>query len=167
MVVLVMGLPGSGKSYFARKLAEALQAEYISSDQLRRKLFPVRHYTEREKMTVYEEMQQRVKEAVARGNSLVVDATFYLHRLREQFLAAAGGHAVMIEVTAPEHMVKERLQQPRTDSEADYDVYLAIRSVWEPVQQPHLTLESRNDNLDDMLKRTMNYLHLQHDTTGA
>lgn len=162
-----MGLPGSGKSYFARKLAEALQAEYISSDQLRKQLFPVRHYTEREKMTVYEEMLQRVKELVARGSNLVVDATFYLNRLREQFVDAVDDHVVMIEVTAPEHLIKERLQLPRTDSEADYDVYLAIRSVWEPVQQPHLTLESQNDNLQDMLKNALNYLHLQHDTTGA
>ena len=38
MLIAVMGLPGSGKSYFAHKLAGKLKAIYIGSDQVREKL---------------------------------------------------------------------------------------------------------------------------------
>jgi predicted kinase len=47
MTVIVFGLPGSGKSYFATRLAELLNASYISSDQLRMQLYAKRTYTEK------------------------------------------------------------------------------------------------------------------------
>lgn len=65
MVVLVMGLPGSGKSYLARRLAELIGATYISSDRVRRDLFPAARYTAEEKAGVYEEMQTRAAAFVA------------------------------------------------------------------------------------------------------
>jgi len=35
MIIIVFGLPGSGKSYFASKLAERINARYINSDVIR------------------------------------------------------------------------------------------------------------------------------------
>ena len=38
MVVIVFGLPGSGKSYFASRLAGIISADYINSDRVRREI---------------------------------------------------------------------------------------------------------------------------------
>jgi len=35
MIIVVTGLPGSGKSYFAQQLAPLMDAEYINSDKVR------------------------------------------------------------------------------------------------------------------------------------
>ena len=53
MVIIVCGLPGSGKSYFAERLAKKIDADYVNSDRLRKELFPSRTYSDREKATVY------------------------------------------------------------------------------------------------------------------
>ena len=52
MIVIVMGLPGSGKSYFASRLAAAIHATYISSDKVRKILIARRTYLEKEKELV-------------------------------------------------------------------------------------------------------------------
>ena len=56
MVVIVFGLPGSGKSYFASRLAKKLEADYISSDQVRKKLFTRPDYSEEGKKQVYKKL---------------------------------------------------------------------------------------------------------------
>ena len=49
MIVIVFGLPGSGKSYFASHLASMINADYINSDKVRRTMFDTRTYQKRKK----------------------------------------------------------------------------------------------------------------------
>ena len=46
--IAVSGLPGTGKSYFSRKLAERLPFLILESDALRKLLFPSPAYTAQE-----------------------------------------------------------------------------------------------------------------------
>jgi len=78
-------LPGSGKSYFAYRLADMTKANYISSDQLRKNLFPERTYSEKEKLLVYAEMLSQMKEHIRQNKNLVFDGTFYTNAIRKQF----------------------------------------------------------------------------------
>jgi hypothetical protein len=34
---------------------------------------------------------------------------------------------------------------------------------WEPIEEPHLLLQSTNDNIEDMLQKAANYLQLNND----
>lgn len=61
VIVAVCGLPGSGKSYFAARLAERLDAVYLSSDRVRREMFTRRTYSDDEKMDVYRELIHRAR----------------------------------------------------------------------------------------------------------
>lgn len=56
MVVIVIGLPGSGKSFFASQLAQLINADYINSDQVRKTMMPPGHYSQQEKHSVYSQM---------------------------------------------------------------------------------------------------------------
>ena len=62
MVILVLGLPGSGKSYFAGRLAQKINAEYLNSDQIRKEMFQGRTYSDSEKAKVYEALLQKMTE---------------------------------------------------------------------------------------------------------
>lgn len=160
MIIIVFGLPGSGKSYFARRLAAVLHAEYINSDILRRKMFHTRTYTEEEKEMVYDLMVDYMREAKTQNKNIVLDATFYKDRIRKKVTCETSVDGIiLIEVWAEESLIKERLLKPREDSEADFEIYRKIKAEWESLSEPHLVLQSTNDNIKEMLQQTMDYLH--------
>lgn len=163
MIIMVFGLPGSGKSFFAAHFANMIQADYVNSDRLRKQLFAKRSYSDSEKAAVYDEMLSRMRKACREEKNMVLDATFHKAKTRDQFLydESHAGNIYCIEVVAEESLIRERLKKIRPDSEADYTVYRLIRDQWEPMERPHLVLPSTNDNLDKMLQKALEYLHLK------
>ena len=165
MIVIVFGLPGSGKSYFASHLANKINADYINSDKVRRAMFDTRTYSIKEKLSVYYEMLTQMKEVVKQNKNLVLDATFYNNDIRKKFLdeAVDAGSIFFIEVKAEESIIRKRLQEKRVDSEADFEVYKKVKKQWEPLHQDHLVLQSTNDNINEMLYKAADYLYLKDD----
>jgi predicted kinase len=161
MFILVMGLPGSGKSCFARQLASVTGAEYISSDQVRQVMLGVATYSDKEKWMVYDEMLRMAVTAAGEGRNVVLDATFYTQALRRAFTRALeqAGRIILIEVMADERLIRERLRRPRMDSDANFEVYAELKELWEPVPEPHLTLRSTNENVESLLDQAMEYIH--------
>ena len=165
MIIIVFGLPGSGKSYFASRLAKTINAGYINSDRLRKEMFTTRTYSDQEKAAVYNVMLLKMKEAVSQNMSLVLDATFHKSETRETFSREMEGKGgiLFIEVTANEDITRERLKKERPYSEADFNVYKLIQQHWEPMTEAHLVLESTNENIDNMLQRAAQYLEQKND----
>jgi len=160
MVVIVTGLPGTGKSFFASHLAKKMHAAYINSDQVRKTMMPPGHYSLQDKRSVYDQMLAQVVALINQNKDVVLDASFYKSILREQFKKALTPVALVkfIEITATEAIIKDRVRLPRKDSEADFEVYKKIRAAWEPFLEPHLLLRSTNDNLVELLDAAINYL---------
>lgn len=163
MIIAVIGLPGSGKSYFAERLAAAIHAAYISSDQVRKTLMAMGHYTTEQKERVYDEMLVQTQQAVMQNKNVVLDATFYRRVIREKFMNKVRDEDGMrfIEITTPEPIIKERLKQKRKDSEADFEIYLQVRKQWEPLQEPHLALDSSGNDIEGMLRKAIHHLQLK------
>ena len=161
MIVIVLGLPGSGKSYFASRLAEVFQADYINSDQMRKEMFSKRIYSKQEKRAVYDAMLEKMKTVVKLNKDLVIDATFQREDSRQLFMRQLRGKVefFFIEITANPHLIRRRLKKERPFSEADFEVYEMTRQQWQAVREPHLSLESTDENIDYMLERAVNYLH--------
>lgn len=157
MVIMVLGLPGSGKSYFAEKLAQHIGAEYLNSDRIRKVMFQERTYSEAEKLKVYEAMLKKMQDTIAKEKDVVLDATFYKNKTREPFIKRHE-EIVFIEVWADEKIIQERLKENRLYSEADFKVYQLIKQNWEPLEKPHLKLQSTNNNIDVMVQSALNYL---------
>lgn len=164
MIIIVFGLPGSGKSFFASQLARKLKAGYMNSDELRRELFTVRTYTEEEKMVVYEKMREKMNNALEHNFTLVLDGTFYKESIRNKFReeVADKNELTFIEVTASESVIRSRLKKPRPVSEADYEVYKKLKDQWEPMKEEHLVITSTNNNIEEMLSKAEDLL-LHHD----
>jgi len=159
VIVIVFGLPGSGKSYFAQRLADMLNAEYVNSDRLRKELFSIRTYSASEKAQVYKAMLNNMNKGIVQGRDLVLDATFHKNESREMFAEKAGKEDLMfMEVQADEQIIRERLKKSRPYSEADYNVYLQTKEQWDPMSAPHLVLQSTNNNIDVMLQGAAKYL---------
>lgn len=165
MIVVVFGLPGSGKSYFAYQLADKLKADYIGSDRLRRDLFAETIYSESEKLLVYSKMLMEMRAHIRQNRDLVCDATFYKNDIRKQFIDEAGeeNEIIFIEIQAAEPVIRRRLAKKRADSDADFDVYQKIKEEWEPLQEEHLVLESTDNNINYMLNKAAAYLRRHND----
>jgi hypothetical protein len=161
MIIVVLGLPGSGKSYFAEKLSDRLGAVYLNSDQIRDSLGARGKYTAEDKMSIYRAMAENTGQALDAGKRVVVDGTFYLHTMINLFMKLAKTHAApiwFIRIEADESMIKSRLAKPRILSEADYNVYLKIKEQFEDLQVPYLTLQSEKDNVNRMLAQALDYI---------
>ena len=86
MVVIVFGLPGSGKSYFASRLARIVRADYINSDRVRKEMLARRTYSNQEKEIVYNKMLATLKEDQEQNRNVVLDATFHKKETRRLFM---------------------------------------------------------------------------------
>ena len=163
MIIIVFGLPGSGKSYFASRLAERIGAKYVNSDRLRKKLFPEGDYSDQEKKVVYEHMLEEMMQAVIQEKSLVLDATFHRKRTRDLFTnkLQGKGEIIFMEVQADEEIIRQRVNRKREYSDADFEVYKLIRQQNEPLMEQHLILKSTNDNIDEMLEKAAHYLDIK------
>jgi predicted kinase len=161
MLIMVMGLPGSGKSFFAKRFAAELGAEYISSDALRNVMGLRGKYLPENKTDVYLKMTEKAKDWVQKNKSVVLDATFFQKKYRELIYTIAEANQIpihLILVQADENIIQQRLSLPRKDSEADHSVYLKIKDQFEPIEKPFLLLDSTNENLEEILKKAYQYI---------
>ena len=86
-VIFTVGLPGSGKSTFVQKLAKEENAFILSSDTIRQELFG--DASKQKSRVVFRVLYERLNEHMAKGHSVIVDATniererriFALHKL--------------------------------------------------------------------------------------
>lgn len=165
MVIIVVGLPGSGKSYFASRFAGMLGATYIKSDEVRKQLLSKKSYSEKEKLSVYDAMLKQMTTLLEQKKDIVLDATFYKREIRAKFLDELKGKAgiYLIEVRANVALTRERLKKQRPDSDADFEVYKKIKQQWEPLTEDHLILRSTNENIAGLLQKASDYLNLKYD----
>ena len=83
-LLLVMGVPGSGKTFKAKGIAERFDGNLISTDDIRAELFESelkngqreKVYEEDSKRIVYEELVNRVEESLKSGSFTIADGTF-------------------------------------------------------------------------------------------
>jgi len=161
LLILVAGLPGSGKSYFSKHLARELNARHLSSDRMRAAMKLMGKYDEESKQKVYDRLEEQAREALKKGENVLIDATFHKKKRREQFATLArqsGARLKVICIDADASLIRERLKKKRKESEADFSVYRKLKKEFEQIEPGHLCLHSGKDNLAEMLRQAQDYL---------
>ena len=166
MLVLITGLPATGKTHFAKDLALVLRAEHLNTDVVRKKCNMV-DYTDEGKKNVYEKLFTLAEQALSAGKNVVVDGTFYKKDLRKQILNVAvrtNSEHVTVLRTLPESEVKKRLEaraKIRTMSDANFDVYQRIKKEFEEITDPHLVI-GPDGTREEKIKKIMDYFKLPY-----
>ena len=142
-LVIVMGLPGVGKSYCARLLCERLGAAHVASDELRSRLFVAASYVDEENRAIFAAVEALVDQLLSEGHRVVADATNLLARNRAGAVTLAKRRAapiLFVRVSAPEAETRARLLSRSASraagdhSDADERVYERMRA--QPFEPP-------------------------------
>jgi predicted kinase len=153
-LIVVSGLPGTGKSFFCRKLAERLFFLILASDTLRKILFSSPQYNESENKRLFSACHVLVEELLREGIPIIFDATNLLEHHREYFYRAAeraGAKLILVWVEAPTEVVRQRLLTreqaaiPQCDSEASWEVYNKMKPRREKISRNHLVVDTSQD----------------------
>jgi predicted kinase len=161
MIVIVIGLPGTGKTTFSRALAQRLNGLHLNTDILRDKLNLRGQYDRHTKELIYNQLKKETEFAILAKKDVVVDGTFYKESLRAIYTQLAQKHGVpihWIEVKAPEECIRARVEKKRVYSEADFQVYLKVKSRYEPMVEDHLQVWNNTGRMDDCLQEALQYL---------
>jgi predicted kinase len=154
-LIVVMGLPGVGKSHCARLLCARLSAAHVASDELRSRLFIAASYADEENRAVFGAVSALVDSLLAEGHRVVVDATNLVARNRAGTVGAArrrGVPVIYVRITAPDDETRARLasrraaRAPGDHSEADEPIYEKMRAqAFEPPGEGFLDLVNGPD----------------------
>ncbi len=152
-LVLTVGLPGSGKSTFSRRLAHEVDFIILESDALRRVLFGTPTYSISESRMLFGAIYTAAAELLLRGQSLILDATNVresdrtpAYRLAQQ----TGARLLLLQFSASEDVTRQRLHQRREQpdaadsSSADLQIYEAMAARAEPLTREHLNIDTSN-----------------------
>lgn len=174
-LVLVGGLPGSGKSTLSADLAREAGFTIIRSDVVRKELagamatgagaagFEQGIYSPSWTERVYAECLRRAGELLFAGGRVIVDASFGNDRRRQAFLEAAnrlGVPGVFLVCRASGDTIRDRLAARRGDaSDANWEIHLRAAEKWQepgPMARAALreisTAGSRQEALDRALE---------------
>ena len=161
-LVMLMGLPGVGKSHCARRIADAVGGAHVATDHLRSRLFIAASYADDENAAVFGIAEALVDELLAEGHVVVLDATHLVARNRapaERVAAQRGVPIVRVLVTADDADARARLDTRAREraqgdhSDADARVYERMRiRGFEPPTDGYVEIRN-GPSVDDEVAR--------------
>jgi predicted kinase len=146
LIVLVCGLPGVGKSTLAKDLAPLINAVILSSDKIRKELFPKPIYSKQEVKLIYDVMILIAKYLHRAGFNCIIDATFNKMRSRAELknkLMLPKKELHIVECICPEDTVVSRLRGRKNDySDADLRIYKRMKKNYDPILEDHIIIDT-------------------------
>lgn len=150
-LILVCGLPGTGKTTVAKKIADETGSFVFNTDIVRKELFEKPRYTDKEKELVYKLLFEMAEKFLKSAKNVVLDGTFYKKELRERvrkIARKAKSDFHVVEVKCEEKILKGRMgkrKKEKTPSDADFEVYKKIKKEYEPIRDKHFVVDTGKD----------------------
>lgn len=170
-LILVIGLPGTGKTVLANELSSFLPDKpvHLSTDSIRRNVFNFsqhqyakfgeNYYSSQNRQLVYNVLRLIVEILIKQQLSVIVDGTFNSQATRKMFYNECNQfncNLVVIETICSEETAKDRIFSRKTKgkdiSDADFAIYLEMKKRFEPIKKNHLIVNTERDLLNNLKK---------------
>ncbi len=150
MIVMMAGLPGTGKSTLARALAEGLEGRMLDKDVVRAALFEpgfVEYSVEQDDfcMEILLEAAGYLLKKHSGLHVILDGRTFSKRYQRErvvEFCARAGTTWAVVECVCSEETALRRLGEAHLAKNRTAELYREIRDGWETIEEPKLVVDT-------------------------
>jgi predicted kinase len=147
LIIIVCGLPGVGKTSLANELAPLIRAVVLSTDKIRKELISKPTYRIQERKLIYDIMLLLARYLHDAGINCILDATFNTENsrreLKKSLNLSSSSQINIVECTCPEHITISRLRSRKNDySDADISVYKRMRSIYQPIKEKHIVVDT-------------------------
>jgi predicted kinase len=155
LILMLIGLPGSGKSFFGRQFAEMFGAPLVSNDRLRYELFAQPTYSEEEQEVIQRVADYQIEELLKTHRSFVVDGGCETKLDRQKFEQWAKKHnygTLIVWVQTDEQT--SRMRSTKRNPKRPDDVYSPsiAESKWselskrfaQPVKEPYMVISGKH-----------------------
>jgi len=151
MVIMVVGGPGVGKSFFAKRFAETFNAPLVSNDKIRYTLFSTHTYSKNENIMVDQVARLILDEILVGGKPIVLDGGYNTRSSREaisQLASQYGFRTLIVWVQTDEGTARRRAENRSVKAPGDQykqsltpDQYDALEDAF---TEPDIAVREKN-----------------------
>ena len=167
MLVLMAGLPGTGKSTLTRAVARRIAAHVLDKDSIRAALFPAEliEYT-REQDDFVSRVMLKVAGWILKRDPrrvVILDGRPFAKRYQVDMVIHFAEWIKtpwrIVECTCSEEAARQRIENARDHPAADrdFDLHHRMRSEWEGITHPKLVVDTEQP-LEDCVRAVVGYL---------
>jgi predicted kinase len=155
MIVLMAGLPGTGKTTLANELAQRTGGRVLSKDEIRHALFAEQEieYSTRQDDFCLRIMLETAAYLLSRDSKRIIfldGRPFSRHYQIDNVITAANAlHQPwrILECACSEELVRQRLQEQKAQrthpaGNRDFDLYLEVKARFEAIVLPKTTIDT-------------------------
>jgi adenylylsulfate kinase len=166
MLIMMAGLPASGKSVIAQELAPLLSGIILDKDKIRAALFPpweIEYSTEQNDFCM--DIALQVADYILSRNPekiIVLDGRPFSKRYQRARVIELARRLQtplkIIECVCADETARERLARAdHVAANRDWELYRSIKASFEPIQEPRLVVNTDND-LETCVQQSLEYI---------
>jgi predicted kinase len=155
LVLLLVGLPGAGKTTLARRLAPAIGAVTLSRDDIRDAIFPeaLLDYSSEQNQVGTDALLGVLGYLLARPKPafIIVDGKPFSRQVEietvKQLVEVSSARLLILHCVAPQGVIEGRLLRGLADernvrAQRDPEKAARIRAAFEPIEGPHVVVDT-------------------------